>query len=70
MRLQDFAEAVSYAAFRGGVENFSIKVESDIFRAVFISSFGAEYSIWFHAEDDCNADVWDELEDVARQASN
>lgn len=70
MRLQDFAEAVSCAAFRGGVENYTIKVESNIFLAVFISSFGVEYSTWFYAEDDCNDDVWDELEDVARQASN
>lgn len=70
MRLKDFADAVAYAALRGGVENFSIKVESDIFRAVFISSFGAEYSTWFHAEDACNDDVWDELECVARQVQN
>lgn len=70
MRLKDFAEAVSYAAVNYGVENYTIKVESNIFRAVFISSFGAEYSTWYHAEDDCNDDVWDELEDMARKAAN
>lgn len=70
MRLEDFAEAVVYAASRNGVENYNIRVESNIFRAVFISSFGAEYSTWYYAEDDCNDDVWNGLEDVARQASN
>lgn len=70
MRLKDFAEAVVYAAMESGVENYAIKVESNIFRAVFISSSGAEYTTCFYACDGCNDDVWDELESVARQASN